>query len=178
MYRGTLTTSATCFAILRTARLSYLSQIIRSGPDELWAALRADQPYADLLKGDLRWLFEWCWSTTHLPHPDGHWPAWASLIQTRPGQFKSMYKRARALVVHQYAVAAPDGLHRTLRRLSGSDAPALDGYTARHAEVCLACKRSYPTRTSWAGHAARVHGYRTRAFLLPSDRGSGLQELW
>ena len=190
LYRGILNvpresdqriTSATCFAILgqpdpgtllRTARLSYLSQIIRSGPDELWAAVRADQPYADLLQGDLRWLFEWCWSTTHLPHPTGHWTAWISHIQARPGQFKSLYKRARALVVHQYTtVAALDGLFRTLRRLSCLDAPALDSGDAHHAEVCLPCKRSYPTRTSWAGHAARVHGYRSRAFLLPSDRG-------
>ena len=88
------------------------------------------------------------------------------------GQFKSLYQRARTLVVHQYTtVAALDGLFRTLRRLSSSDAPALDGGAARHTEVCLPCKRSYPTRTSWVGHAARVHGYRTCAFLLPSDRG-------
>ena len=89
LYRGILNvpresdqriTSATCFAILgqpdpgtllRTARLSYLSQIIRSGPDELWAAVRADQPYADLLQGDLRWLFEWCWF--HDPFAPPYW---------------------------------------------------------------------------------------------------------
>ena len=34
----------------------------------------------------------------------------------------------------------------------------------------MPCRRSYPSRTSWAGHAARCHGYRSRAFLLPEDR--------
>ena len=44
--------------LLRLARLSYLSQFIRSGPPEVWAAVRSDQPYASLLRADLRWLFD------------------------------------------------------------------------------------------------------------------------
>ncbi|CAE7217238.1 unnamed protein product, partial [Symbiodinium necroappetens] len=173
-------TAATCFSLLRapdpeillrTARLSYLGQALRSGPDALWASIRADQPYAELLRADLRWLHAWCWATTSLPHPDTAWRAWADFILSSPGRFKGMCKRAKALSIHQHTVvAALDGLHRLLTELAGFPVPSAAPEEVTHQEMCLPCKRSFPSRVSWAGHAARCHGYRSRAFLLPDDR--------
>ena len=69
LYRGVLgvprdedqrISAATCLAILRLPdprtllrgfRLSYLGQLLRGGPAEVWAAVRADQPYAEMLRG-------------------------------------------------------------------------------------------------------------------------------
>ena len=71
-------TASTCFSLLqlpdpdtllRLTRLSYLAQIIRSGPDALWAVLRADRPYADMLLADLEWLYSWVRATCSLPSP-------------------------------------------------------------------------------------------------------------
>eukprot|EP00439_Symbiodinium_sp_Y106_P029760 s3558_g3.t1 len=104
LYRGVLgvprdedqrISAATCLAILRLpdprtllrgSRLSYLGQLLRSGPAEVWAAVRADQPYAEMLRADLRWLYAWCWRTVDLPSPDGHWQEWSHFIQTKPGR--------------------------------------------------------------------------------------------
>ena len=156
--------------LLRTVRLSYLSQILRSGPDALWASIRSDQHYADLLRADVRWLYTWCWSTTSLPAPDPNWQEWFDFILQYPGKFKGMCRRAKALTVHQHTVvAALDSLHRLLRELGGFPAPFVDSADAAPKELCLPCKRSFPSRVSWAGHAARCHGYRSRAFLLPED---------
>ena len=189
LYRGVLgvprdedqrISAATCLAILRLpdprtllrgSRLSYLGQLLRGGPAEVWAAVRADQPYAEMLRADLRWLYAWCWRTVDLPSPDGHWQEWSHFIQTKPGRYKGLCKRAKALAVIQFAViAALDGLHKALCQISGTSRGVESQHEPRHTEACLPCRRSYPSRTSWAGHAARCHGYRSRAFLLPEDR--------
>ena len=171
-------TAHACFSLLqlpapatwlRLSRLSYLCQLVRSGPPEVWAALRADQPYALLLKDDLRWLYAWCWRTSVLEAPDTHWEEWRLTMRDRPLVFKGLCKRAKMLTVHQHTtVAALDGLHRALRRIchppQSTSAPAI-----AHRELCLPCRRSFPTRVSWAGHAARMHNYRSWAITLPSD---------
>ena len=168
----------TCFSILqlpapsthlRLARLSYLAQLIRSGPPEVWAALRIDQPYVAMIRGDLRWLHAWTWATSPLPTPDDHWDLWRTFIAGRPGHFKGLCKRAKLLTVHQHTtVAALDGLHRALSRMSDT----ADNAEAAHdepCEICLPCRRGFFSRVSWAGHAARKHGYRSQAYLLPQD---------
>ncbi|CAE7264709.1 unnamed protein product, partial [Symbiodinium sp. KB8] len=123
-------TASTCFSLLqlpdpdtllRLTRLSYLAQIIRSGPDILWAIVRADRPYADMLTADLLWLYAWVWNTCSLPSPEGHWEEWHLFIKTSPNRFKGLCKRARALSICQDTVtAALDNLHCALADLSGS----------------------------------------------------------
>ncbi|CAE6914618.1 unnamed protein product [Symbiodinium sp. CCMP2592] len=155
--------------LLRVERLSYLRQMIQAGPPEVWAATRNDRPYAALLLEDLRWLHTWTWATSPLPAPDGQWEIWRSFIAEYPARFKGLLKRTRALTVHQHTVvAALDGLFRTLQHLL---APAADFQSTPQSpcELCLPCKRGFYSRVSWAGHAARLHNYRSRAFLLPQD---------
>ena len=68
---------------------------------------------------DLRWLYAWCWQTVDLPSPDGHWQEWSHFIQAKPGRYKGLCKRAKALAVIQFAViAALDGLHKALCQIS------------------------------------------------------------
>ena len=175
-------TASTCFSLLqlpdpatllRLTRLSYLAQIIRSGPDTLWAILRADRPYADMLTADLRWLYSWVSTTCSLPSPDEHWASWHSFIKASPNRFKGLCKRARALTICQHTVvAAFDNLHCALADIAGARPANGGALPVPHTELCLPCKRSFPSRVSWAGHAARCHGYRSRSFLLPEDRVS------
>ena len=173
-------TASTCFSILqvpdpdvvlRLTRLSYLAQLVRSGPPVLWAAIRVDRPYADMLQSDLRWLFAWTWQTLPLRDPTLYWDDWRDLMQTSPNRFKGLCKRAKALTICQHTVkAALDNLHTALSDLSGRQTVVNGVFHAVHTEMCLPCKRSFPSRVSWAGHAARCHGYRSRSFLLPEDR--------
>ena len=98
--------ASTCFSLLglpspgtllRTQRLLYGGQLVRAGPDELWAVLRADRPHASLLQEDMRWLHAWTWNTTGLPSPDSGWAQWTNFIVDHYGKYKGAVKRARAL---------------------------------------------------------------------------------
>ena len=141
--------------------------MIRAGPDELWAVLRADRPHAELLRTDVRWLHAWIYHTTGLPHPDLDWVAWTTFVTKTYGKFKGAVKRARMLDIHRHTViAALSGLHRALTIVGGSVEPvASPSRPSVLKEVCIPCRRAFADRLSWAGHAARKHGYRSHAFL-------------
>ncbi|CAE7333752.1 unnamed protein product [Symbiodinium sp. KB8] len=116
--------ASTCFALLnlpspmvllRTERLTYLGQMVCSGPDALWAIVRADQAYAQTLQSDIQWLHAWTWNTSGMPCPAYDWPRWRSFMQEFPGRYKGLIKRARALDIYRHGViAALNGLHRAL----------------------------------------------------------------
>ncbi|CAE7211915.1 unnamed protein product, partial [Symbiodinium sp. CCMP2456] len=110
-------TASTCFALLqmpdpgvtlRCSRLSYLAQMLRAAPDPLWAIVRADQPYMELLWQDLSWLYAWCHCTMDWPHPRADWGSWATGIVRFPGcakLFASRHRLRRHLVTSQQCVA-------------------------------------------------------------------------
>ena len=141
--------ASTCFSLLQLpdpqvslscARLSYLAQLLRAGPDPLWAAIRADEAYLCLLKADLDWVYAWSHATSNWPNPRHDAQFWLTMITQAPGRFKGLCKRARALSVHQHTVrAALDGLPRTLCLSTGTS--TRPGDTTRpevHPEICLA----------------------------------------
>ena len=152
--------------LLRKCRLQYLSQMVRSGPDVLWAAVRADRQYAESLQRDLRWMFEWLHRTTDLPDPSTGWSTWSQLMLTKPGRFKGLLKRALRLdQLRLRFTAALDGLHRAAVTAAGAQCLVSQGQ-ASCKELCIPCKRAFLDRVSWAAHAARCHGYRSKAHLL------------
>ena len=147
--------------LLRKCRLQYLCQLVRSGPDVLWAAIRADRGYADLLSADARWMHAWICRTSDLPHPASDWNAWCDLMRSQPGRYKGLLKRACRLdQLRLRYVASLDGLCR----FAGS---AVLGPVQLQRDVPLVTP-GFRDRVSWAGHAAaaRCHGYRSRAHLL------------
>ena len=153
--------------VLQRARMQYLRQLVGSGPPELWAAVKADNGYCALLRDDLRWMYRWLHATTNLPDPDSNWHVWRECMRSTPGRFKGCLKRVCQLEVCRTSlIAALDGLHRGLCCLTTGPvcvpAAAADVYT----DLCIPCRRAFTSRKAWAGHAARVHGYRSRAFLL------------
>eukprot|EP00439_Symbiodinium_sp_Y106_P077866 s456_g16.t1 len=104
--------------LLRRARLLYLRQLIASGPPQLWAIVKADREYADLLLQDLQWLHLWTRATAPLPDPAQGWEAWTAHMRSHPGSYKGLVKRACKLDSCRVAfIAALDGLHRGLLAL-------------------------------------------------------------
>ena len=163
-----ITGLSTPAVLLRRERLLYLRQMTAAGPDSLWALVRADRPYAELLRSDLAWLFEWNCRVLALDHPDRAWQDWVAFMTSRPGAYKGAVKRACALDHLRIEInAALDGLFRGLESLAGLQAaPPLQTADSEFPEICLPCKRAFASRVSWSGHAARKHGYRSRAFLV------------
>ena len=157
-------------SVLHCQRLLYLKLLLKSGPDELWALLRSDQAYLDAMSSALRWLHSWTHETCHLPNPDWHWDEWSDFIRHSPGRFKGLLLRAQALEsCRQQVLGSLDGLYRSLKALApGGDSAAVP--LGGCPEACLPCKRLFSSRVAWAGHAARIHGYRSKAHILARSR--------
>ncbi|CAE7316773.1 unnamed protein product [Symbiodinium sp. CCMP2592] len=102
--------------LLHVQRLLYLRLLVTQGPNELWAAVRADIAYLTALRNSLDWLFSWTHQTSSLQHPLEHWTKWRDFICDQPGRYKGLILRAQALANCRHRViAALDGLYRALR---------------------------------------------------------------
>ncbi|OLP98061.1 hypothetical protein AK812_SmicGene19515 [Symbiodinium microadriaticum] len=154
---------------LRMHRLLYIGQLMRSGPDALWALIRADRLYADSVLEAFRWFHALVGPPAGMQSPSTAWAPWADLMSQRPGLFKGMVKRAVLFEQRRHTViAALDGLYRGLRFLCEGHRPSVQ--LSQCSEMCVPCKRAFASRVSWSGHAARCHGYRSQAYTLGTGR--------
>ena len=153
--------------LLLVEQTRYIVQLTQSAPTQLWALLRRDPAYIAHLRAAVAWLYGWICNTTDLPDPSSAWDRWQTLIEQRPGLFRAYVKRARGLeLARTSGFAALQALRRVIVLLcQGPPMPAPRGGQA-YSDGCLPCRIAFPTRTSWACHASRVHGYRTTATLL------------
>ena len=162
--------------LLSVERLRYLRQLVQAAPDVLWALVRSDSAFLSEMRGSLAWLFRRLSATIPLANPDYHWQDWAAMMCNSPGRFRGWIKRAATLEVHRLTALA--ALQTCRSFLVGfchnrGGQPATDP-TARFAEACLPCKKAFVDRVSWACHASKVHGYRTRAAELTR----GAKQAW
>ena len=156
-------------ATLHFHRLLYLSQLVHTGPGELWTLLRLDRPYAEAMAQSARWLHRWVHKTCPLPDPDTHWDEWVQIILESRNKFKGWVKRAQALEVRRcHVVASLDGLYRAIRSLVDPAEPTAVAPSS-YPEVCIPCRKLFNSRVAWSCHAQRVHGYRTPAYLLSKE---------
>ena len=130
---------------LRLHRLLYIGQVLRGGPDALWALIRADRPYADSVLEAFRWLHALVGPPAGMKSPCSEWDTWANLISQKPGLFKGMVKRAVLLEQRRHTViAALDGLYRGLRFLCEGHRPFCSAVTVqrdvRAMQTCLCYK--------------------------------------
>ncbi|CAE7562314.1 unnamed protein product [Symbiodinium sp. CCMP2592] len=154
--------------LLLTERARYLLQLLNAAPVQLWALVRRDADYVLHLRGALFWVYHWVQDTSDLGHPDTHWPAWDHTMRFRPHVFKALIKRARGLeIVRTACFAAFQAVRRALGLITDSDPPPTP-HGVRYQEACLQCKIAFPSRTAWACHASRLHGYRASSTVLTS----------
>ncbi|CAE7307614.1 unnamed protein product, partial [Symbiodinium sp. CCMP2456] len=160
--------------LLRVERLRYARQLIANGPDILWALLRPNAKFMSCMQDAFCWLHSWVANTTELGKPDVSWDDWQDMIMRRPGRFKGIVKRARALECARVtAFASLQALRRALLARAGvQEGPDRTGEDrpAAYTEACLVCKVAFPTRATWAVHAAKCHGYRAPATLLAKEQ--------
>ena len=157
--------------LIHAERLRYLAQLVTSGPDVLWALLRADRPYADAMKESLDWLTRALRNTCAELQGGASWDIWTGIMRDTPRRFRGLIKRALALdICRHQCIEALDGLHRAMREMANKGEPVANASFESCAEACVPCKLAFPTRVAWAGHAARKHGYRNSSFLLAECR--------
>ncbi|CAE7947248.1 ESS2, partial [Symbiodinium sp. KB8] len=169
--------------ILHTERLRYARQLVCNGPEALWALVRGDNAYLSSVRDAFRWLLTWVRATCALPDPSGDWGPWADTMCNRPGLFRGLVKRARALeVVRISCFASLQALLRTLEQTGGARAAAVraDGERPdRYTEVCIAVHPQMPplrvagTVNGGDGHGAtRTHPGLVDALLALDDPDS------
>ncbi|CAE7190794.1 unnamed protein product, partial [Symbiodinium sp. CCMP2456] len=159
--------------LLRVERLRYLRQLVQSAPDALWALLRHDSAYLGELREAMRWLYARLHETIGLADPLESWEPWAEVMCRAPGRFRGWIKRASAL--ESCRLAAYASLHACRRFFAAySDALPTPAGGIHYEEACLPCRLGFVDRVSWACHASRLHGYRTRATTLTA----GTTQAW
>ncbi|CAE7562302.1 unnamed protein product [Symbiodinium sp. CCMP2592] len=152
--------------LLLTERARYLLQLVNAAPTQLWALIRRDPPYIAHLREAIFWVYRWVSATSNLRDPDSAWPEWEHLMRQRPHMFRVFAKRARGLeIARTSCIAALQAVRRSLEQLAGCD-PAPTAVALQYPDACLQCKIAFPSRTAWACHASRLHGYRAPSTLL------------
>ena len=161
--------------VLRVERLRYLRQLVQAAPDALWALVRSSPSFLATTRDAMEWLYRRLSATIPLGDPAHDWPAWAEVMCRTPGRFRGWIKRAAALeVLRLTAHAAMQACHRFLSHFCSSEDAAFCPERRRPTEACIPCRKAFADRVSWACHASKLHGYRTRA--TETTRGS--QQAW
>ena len=145
--------------LLAIERIRFLGQLFRSGPDAAFALLQ-HAPSAQRAFLDAGVWF--CEAVQHTGGPgpiDTCWEQWGALFG-QVGRFRGLLKRAEAW--HLDKLRCEAALQTFARRsFAPVPKPVVSLEEARHA--CLQCRVAFYNFHAWSGHAARVHGYRSRA---------------
>ena len=142
LYRCGLPSPASLLAL---ARLRFLSQLVRHGPDPAWAVLSGYTPFQKAIDSSCRWLLQAVQGSSDLLDPAQHWHTWHDVIVSQPGRWKGLLKRAEAW--HQEVVAMQalmDSSARSLwtQRPLQDSSLGLDGC----AHACLLCGLAFRTQ--------------------------------
>ena len=163
--------------LIKLAQLRYLRQLVAFAPDVLWALLRGDEPVMADMREALTWLYARVRATSELPDPLLQWEPWRDMMLSRPGLFKGMVKRAKGLESCRIqCIASLQSLHRALLQLCGGEILRGAAEDVRYTEACLLCKKGFASRSAWAMHSSKLHGYRISASVLVGSSGSTLCE--
>ncbi|CAE7155771.1 unnamed protein product, partial [Symbiodinium necroappetens] len=161
--------------VLRVERLRYLRQLVQAAPDALWALVRSSPSFLAVVRDAMAWLHRRLSATIPLGDPACEWHAWADTMCRAPGRFRGWIKRAAALeMLRLTSHAALQACHRFLSHFCPGAGDASYSERKRPTEACIPCRKAFADRVSWACHASKVHGYRTRA----TETTRGCQQAW
>ncbi|CAE7291651.1 unnamed protein product [Symbiodinium sp. CCMP2592] len=147
-----------------------LFRLCTDAPDAVWALLRQDPKYLEVLREALDWLFARVRATCDLGHPRDCVETWVGLINSRPNIYKGFVKRAQGLEQCRIACwAALQAFHRALLHRSAGESLQPDLPEAHFVEACLLCRKGFMSRAAWAMHSSKKHGYRLAATALVRD---------
>ena len=155
-------------ALLNAERLRLLCQLVRNAPDHIWALVAWNRPLQDGLSVACDWLYSQVGSTVSLGPVAANWLEWSSYIQSRPGHWKGLIRRAEASDVERQHLRAR--VDRTIREAWAPAAPLPLSPLAEMDQACLLCGLAFSTQQQWGAHAQRKHGYRNSATRLAIGR--------
>eukprot|EP00435_Cladocopium_sp_Y103_P048289 s1574_g14.t1 len=151
--------------LFRGARLRYLLMLISCETVVPWGLLDQDIHWRDLVRADLRWLWNYVKDTSTLQDPDQHPQAWIYILRYHGKYWKTLVHRAIKLDILK---------HRDqwqLRHIHAGVFAQLQDTGSLHLSVpqvqepapqnhygCLRCRKRCKTRAGEAAHMFKVHG--------------------
>ena len=159
--------------LLRRARLRYFATLIHSGLPDLWALLARDADWIQLLENDMVWMWQQLQHASSLPDPREHYEQWLYIIQTSPGYWKRLIRRAclHSVLQRQRAQQVCELHRRVLPRLwslvQREEMPHAAAETSE-AEVfgCMLCKKTCRNAAGEAAHMCKTHGVVSKLHFL------------
>ena len=151
--------------LLRRARLRYLRTLYRCGPAAEWGLLFRDQPWRDLIRDDLHWLWRQLYRSSSLQDPREHLPAWEYLLRYHGGYWKRLVNRGvrHAVLQRQSSTHVADFHARIFHRLceAGTLATLAPTYVKPFVDQtyygCLQCGVRCASRAGEGAHFFKVH---------------------
>ena len=150
-------------AILQMARVRYFSQIYRHGSGALWALICTQRGWLEECSVAFDWVYEQISGSTALPDPRVDWTPWNNLIQESPKRFAALLQRAwKHEVLQNYnEQVVNEGYNMFKEAMEMAQytfaEEAKSGRGCQDQHICLACERSFKSRTGWASHAFKCH---------------------
>ena len=163
--------------LLRRARLRYLGQLQRSGPEDIWPIVMQDAQWLRLIKDDIQWLWRQLSNSSPLCDPEQDYSHWEFLMQSYPRYWKRLVSRGvqheslqmeHAQVVHQRSGVIVRCLQEFGCLNPLVEPPCRDKLvsTDRGLFGCLQCEVACKTKAGEAVHQNRKHGVRSRLRFL------------
>ena len=142
----------------RRARISLLVSVCKAGPDELWAALQAEQGWLEVVRDDLQWL---CADDPLWP-PLGPltWPALLAIFKDRTDWVK---RKVRTKLKRDFEAFCEEQMQNLMqwalyRRLQ----QAFPSTCSAGSWCCRPCGVRVRTKAAVGAHFFKVHGRRAK----------------
>ena len=156
--------------LLHVARLRFLGQMVRHGPDPAWALLSHFSAFQQALRNAASWLLRAVGSVCTLGDIETDWDTWESLFSSQ-ARVRTLLKRAETW--HLLCIDISAKLETFCRAQWDADPSSHQSPIAECEHACIPCKLAFHTRQQWGAHAHRVHSYHSRAHRVAKGRKCG-----
>lgn len=152
--------------VLRTARLRYFAQLVRSGQAHTWGLIQCEQTWYEQVCVDLAWLQRQC---PEDEIPDGSPDAWNQLkdrLQNSPDQWKRIIRKAMKRDIAYYRRKHDwEEWHSWIHGyLVEAGAISMKRHAAKSSQhFCLACHKQFPSAAAQSVHSLKMHDRRQAA---------------
>ncbi|OLP88180.1 hypothetical protein AK812_SmicGene30510 [Symbiodinium microadriaticum] len=148
--------------LLALERLRFLAQLVRHGPDEAFALLQQSPRALQAFGAAETWLLQAVRCTGAPGSFREVWDEWVDLFR-KPGRWKGLLRRAESW--HVGFIRAQAAYQSMVRSCwEATPKPVVPCDEIVHA--CLCCRVAFANCHAWSAHAAKVHGFRSKARRL------------
>ena len=151
--------------LLHLARLRHLQSCVVVGVPEFWALAHVEGSWLSLVRASLGWLFDMTNSDPGISSWEDVWPHWKDTMETRPGAWKRLLRKAQQRAIRGERWSAARLHHRGLLsrqlQLAGGILICDPPPEWDRSQCCAPCGKVFDNKQKWSVHAFKCHGRTT-----------------